>query len=61
MARKKEVEPVEAPKQIDIRLDPYDGGVSLVLTTGGELMQSVALQSANARRLAWAILQTTEV
>jgi len=49
------------PKQIDIRLDPWDGGVSVVLSSGGELMQSVALQNAAARRLAWALLQTTEV
>ena len=51
----------ETPKQIDIRLDPWDGGVSVVLSSGGELMQSVALQNAAARRLAWALLQTTEV
>lgn len=51
----------EPAKQIDIRLDPWDGGVSVVLSSGGELMQSVALQNAAARRLAWALLQTTEV
>ena len=51
----------EPAKQIDIRLDPYDGGVSLVLSTNGELLQSVALANAAARRLAWALLQTTEV
>jgi hypothetical protein len=51
----------ETPKQIDIRLDPWDGGVSVVLSTNGELLQSVALANAAARRLAWALLQTTEV
>lgn len=63
MARKKvETAAVEqTPAQIDIRLDPYDGGVSLVLSTNGELLQSVALANAAARRLAWALLQTTEV
>lgn len=64
MARKKvETAAVEQEpaKQIDIRLDPWDGGVSVVLSSGGELMQSVALQNAAARRLAWALLQTTEV
>ncbi len=63
MARKKVEPAVFEPeqKQIDIRLDPWDGGVSVVLSSGGELMQSVALQNAAARRLAWALLQTTEV
>ena len=64
MARKKVETAVveqEPAKQIDIRLDPWDGGVSVVLSSGGELMQSVALQNAAARRLAWALLQTTEV
>ena len=56
------LKPLDEPqKQIDIRLDPWDGGVSIVLSTNGELLQSVALQNAAARRLAWALLQTTEV